>query len=95
MKYRSRSFDISVAAELSKRSDISVLVLGGPTVFYEKIEMPVFGVDESENNMGFHVGGEVAYFFHSNFGAAGSVIFNNGGDGAGFTRYGGCVRFRF
>jgi hypothetical protein len=94
IKYRSRSFDISAGAELSKRADISVLLLGGPTLFYETIEVPGFG-KESETNMGFHVGGEVTYFFHSHVGTAGSVIFNSGGDGAGFTRIGGGVRFRF
>jgi Outer membrane protein beta-barrel domain len=90
---RSRSFDISATAELSKRSDLSVLVLGGPTVFYETLE--VLGDKLTETNLGFHVGGEVAYFFHPNVGAAGSVVFNNGGDGAGYSRIGAGVRFRF
>ena len=57
MEYRSRSFDISASAELSKRSDVSVLLLGGPTVFYETLEMPALGLDESETSMGFVVGG--------------------------------------
>jgi hypothetical protein len=94
VKYQSRSFDISVSTELSKRSDISVLLLGGPTFFYETMEAVGFG-KESETSMGFHIGGEVTYFFHPRVGTAGSVIFNNGGDGAGFTRIGGGVRFRF
>jgi hypothetical protein len=93
VEYRSRSFDISAIAELSKRSDLSVLVLGGPTVFHETVE--VLGDKASETSLGFHVGGEVSYFFHPNVGAAGSVIVNHGGDGAGFTRIGGGVRFRF
>jgi hypothetical protein len=93
VEYRSRSFDISATAELSKRSDLSVLVLGGPTVFHETLE--VLGDKVTETNVGFHVGGEVTYFFHPNVGAGGSVIVNNGGDGAGFTRIGAGVRFRF
>jgi hypothetical protein len=93
VEYRSRSFDISASAELSKLPSLSVLVLGGPTVFHETIEM--LGDKITDTSLGFHVGGEVTYFFHPNIGAAGSVIVNHGGDGAGFTRIGGGVRFRF
>jgi hypothetical protein len=65
--------------------------LRGPTVFYATYE----DVFSSETGMGFHVGSEVTYCFQRHVGAAGSVIFNKGGNDDGFTGFGGGVRVRF
>jgi hypothetical protein len=93
-KYRSRSIDISAGLDVLKDSRISMVLLGGPTIFHETGE--VFGVSlPSETGLGFHVGSDVTYYMGKVVGVGGTVIYNQGGDGAGFTRYGGGVRFRF